>query len=554
MKKFSVQKTSLVLAALLAVAPMAATVTPAVAAENSMASAALSAAPGSVDPNVEQDSKAILQSVQKLKPGFISQQSIDNNSSLSFIAYMASNIKPVSSEKPAGIFDPEVPGSFATKDTDNNITKSAKVNDYFINSLFQKSSLPDLSEEDQGNLANIKFSLEVKTVSSDGKTNVELNDSTKPTADSAGKFVQSVLDMKNDPGSSLNLEYQFYAKDVNNPDSYQPLDSKYNITSKYVYQAPVFTKAVSANISSTTTPAQTGYSLSLYRNNLADDVRLYDAAGHEITSKVTGALSLASDIKDSKGQTVTDSIFTQPGEYQQQATINFKSILGKDNYEAALQKGGITVFVDGSTKPLKLNANTTGFDSANGVYTYTRKINVTGDPINKPQENKKPVISDVAVNGIVTVKDGAASSVAQLYDPNGNVIVDRALPARTSWITGQKRTINGVDYYQVSTEEYVKASQVYYKVKTEKSITVNVITGNIEYTKIPANVFRVTAGGFTSLWRVSDDGTSMIVKPDRFVPYHSDWKTAQIAVVDGQTFYQVSTNEWIRSENGNLIN
>ena len=540
MKKFSVQKTSLVLAALLAVAPMAATVTPAVAAENDILSTVPSAASGSVDPNEEQDNKAILQSVQKLKPGFISQQSIDNNSSLSFIAYMASNIKPVSSEKPAGIFDPEVPGSFAKKD--------AKVNDYFINSLFQKSSLPDLSEEDQGNLATIKFSLEVKTESSDGKTNVELNDSTKPTANSAGKFVQSVLDMKNDPGSSLNLEYQFYDQDG------KSLGDEAKITSKYVYQAPVFTKAVSANVSSTTTPAQTGYSLSLYRNNLADDVRLYDAAGHEITSKVTGALSLASDIKDSKGQTVTDSIFTQPGEYQQQATINFKSILGKDNYEAALQKGGITVFVDGSTKPLKLNANTTGFDAANGVYTYTRKINVTGDPINKPQENKKPVISDVAVNGIVTVKDGAASSVAQLYDPNGNVIVDRALPARTSWITGQKRTINGVDYYQVSTEEYVKASQVYYKVKTEKSITVNVITGNIEYTKIPANVFRVTAGGFTSLWRVSDDGTSMIVKPDRFVPYHSDWKTAQIAVVDGQTFYQVSTNEWIRSENGNLIN
>lgn len=539
MKKFSVQKTSLVLAALLAVAPMAATVTPAVATENDTVSTEEAPKSG------ETDNEAVKQSLQKLNNSFISQQSIDNNSSLSFIAYMASNIKPVSSEKPAGIFDPEVPGSFATKDTDNNITKSAKVNDYFINSLFQKSSLSSLSNEDQDNLAKVTFSLEVKTESSDGKTNVELNDSTKPTSDSEGEFVQSVLDMKKDPGSSLNLEYKFYDQKGNLLD---------NIISKYVYQAPVFTKAVSANISSTTTPAQTGYSLSLYRNNLADDVRLYDAAGHEITSKVTGALSLASDIKDSKGQTVTDSIFTQPGEYQQQATINFKSILGKDNYEAALQKGGITVFVDGNNKPLTLNANTTGFDAANGVYTYTRKINVTGDPINKPQENKKPVISDVAVNGIVTVKDGAASSVAQLYDPNGNVIVDRALPARTSWITGQKRTINGVDYYQVSTEEYVKASQVYYKVKTEKSITVNVITGNIEYTKIPANVFRVTAGGFTSLWRVSDDGTSMIVKPDRFVPYHSDWKTAQIAVVDGQTFYQVSTNEWIRSENGNLIN
>lgn len=545
MKKFSVQKTSLVLAALLAVAPMAATVTPAVAAENSMASAALSGASVSESPKEKPENEATTQSLQKLKSGFISQQSIDNNSSLSFIAYMASNIKPVSYDSKDEIFNPDIPGSFATKDTDNNITKSAKVNDYFINSLFQKSSLSSLSNEDQDNLANVTFSLEVKTESSDGKTNVELNDSTKPTSDSEGEFVQSILDMKKDPGSSLNLEYKFYDQKGNLLD---------NITSKYVYQAPVFTKAVSANISSTTTPAQTGYSLSLYRNNLADDVRLYDAAGHEITSKVTGALSLASDIKDSKGQTVTDSIFTQPGEYQQQATINFKSILGKDNYEAALQKGGITVFVDGSTKPLKLNAKTTGFDAATGVYTYTRKINVTGDPINKPQENKKPVISDVAVNGIVTVKDGAASSVAQLYDPNGNVIVDRALPARTSWITGQKRTINGVDYYQVSTEEYVKASQVYYKVKTEKSITVNVITGNIEYTKIPANVFRVTAGGFTSLWRVSDDGTSMIVKPDRFVPYHSDWKTAQIAVVDGQTFYQVSTNEWIRSENGNLIN
>ncbi len=543
MKKFSVQKTSLVLAALLAVAPMAATLTPVSAVEVNDGGQS-----GVIIPNSDTDKTEIINTLSKLKPGFISQQNIDDNSSLNYIAYMASSIKPVSPDNPAKIFDPEVPGSFATRKAGGAVTNSAKVNDYFINSLFQKSDLPDLSTENQDNLAKVKFSLTVYTESSDGKTITELNDSTKPNANSEGDFVQSVLDMKKDPGSSLNLEYQFY--DQNG----KSLGDEAKITSKYVYQAPVFTKAVSANISSTTTPAQTGDSLSLYRKNLADDVRLYDAAGHEITSKVTGALSLVSDIKDSKGQTVTDSIFTQPGEYQQQATINFKSILGKDNYEAALQKGGITVFVDGNNKPLKLNANSTGFDAATGVYTYTRKINVTGDPINKPQENKKPVISDVAVNGIVTVKDGAASSVAQLYDPNGNVIVDRALPARTSWITGKKRTINGVDYYQVSTEEYVKASLVDYKVKTEKSITVNVITGYIDYTKIPANVFRVTAGGFTSLWRVSNDGTSMIVKPDRFVPYHSDWKTAQIAVVDGQTFYQVSTNEWIRSENGNLIN
>ena len=543
MKKFSVQKTSLVLAALLAVAPMAATLTPVSAVEVNDGGQS-----GVIIPNSDTDKTEIINTLSKLKPGFISQQNIDDNSSLNYIAYMASNIKPVSPDNPAKIFDPEVPGSFATKNAGGAVINSVKANDYFINSFFQKSSLPDLSTENQDNLAKVTFSLKVYTESSDGKTITELNDSTKPNADSEGDFVQSVLDMKKDPGSSLNLEYQFY--DQNG----KSLGDEAKITSKYVYQAPVFTKAVSANISSTTTPAQTGDSLSLYRKNLADDVRLYDAAGHEITSKVTGALSLASDIKDSKGQTVTDSIFTQPGEYQQQATINFKSILGKDNYEVALQKGGITVFVDGNNKPLTLSANTTGFDAANGIYTYTRKIKVTGDPINKPQENKKPVISDVAVNGIVTVKDSVVSSVAQLYDPNGNVIVDRALPARTSWITGQKRTINGVDYYQVSTEEYVKASLVDYKVKTEKSITVNVITGYIDYTKIPANVFRVTAGGFTSLWRVSNDGTSMIVKPDRFVPYHSDWKTAQIAVVDGQTFYQVSTNEWIRSENGNLIN
>lgn len=543
MKKFSVQKTSLVLAALLAVAPMAATLTPVSAVEVNDGGQS-----GVIIPNSDTDKTEIINTLSKLKPGFISQQNIDDNSSLNYIAYMASSIKPVSPDNPAKIFDPEVPGSFATRKAGGAVINSVKANDYFINSLFQKSSLPDLSTENQDNLAKVTFSLKVYTESSDGKTITELNDSTKPNANSEGDFVQSVLDMKKDPGSSLNLEYQFY--DQNG----KSLGDEAKITSKYVYQAPVFTKAVSANISSTTTPAQTGDSLSLYRKNLADDVRLYDAAGHEITSKVTGALSLVSDIKDSKGQTVTDSIFTQPGEYQQQATINFKSILGKDNYEAALQKGGITVFVDGNNKPLTLSANTTGFDAANGIYTYTRKIKVTGDPINKPQENKKPVISDVAVNGIVTVKDSVASSVAQLYDPNGNVIVDRALPARTSWITGQKRTINGVDYYQVSTEEYVKASLVDYKVKTEKSITVNVITGYINYTKIPANVFRVTAGGFTSLWRVSNDGTSMIVKPDRFVPYHSDWKTAQIAVVDGQTFYQVSTNEWIRSENGNLIN
>lgn len=553
MSEISLKRGSLILAAMIAVAPMTFALTPVSAAEPEVATSSASPSSGSL--NESKDDETNSNVWQKLKNSFISQQDIDDYSSLNFIAYMAGNINPVNPDNPARVSDPEVSGAFANKNAEGKVTISAKVNDYFVNSLFQKSNLPDLSKEEQKNLSDIKFSLKVYTQSSDGKTITELNDSTKPNAGNEGKFVQSVQDMKKDPGSSLNLEYQFY--DQNG----KSLGTNATITSKYVYQAPVFTKAVSANISSATTPAQTGDSLSLYRNNLLDDVRIYDAVGHEITPQVTGALSLASEIKDNKGQTVTDSIFTQPGEYQQQATINFKNILGgaannnkMSNYEVALKNGGITVFINGNNKPLTLKDDTMDFNAQSGIYTYTRKIKVTGDPINKPQENKKPIISDESVNGIVTVNDSVTSSVAQLYDPNGNVIIDRALPARTSWITGKKRNINGVDYYQVSTEEYVKASRVQYKVKTEKSINVGVITGYINYTNIPSNVFRVNAGGFTSLWRISNDGKSMIVKPDRFVPYKSDWKTAKIAIVGGQTFYQVSTNEWIRSENGYLVN
>lgn len=67
-----------------------------------------------------------------------------------------------------------------------------------------------------------------------------------------------------------------------------------------------------------------------------------------------------------------------------------------------------------------------------------------------------------------------------------------------------------------------------------------------------ANVFQVTEPQ-AYLWAISADGQRLNQKPDRLLVTGSSWKTGQKLVVDGATFYQVSTNEWVKETKGYLV-
>ncbi|WP_057765256.1 SLAP domain-containing protein [Companilactobacillus tucceti] len=126
-------------------------------------------------------------------------------------------------------------------------------------------------------------------------------------------------------------------------------------------------------------------------------------------------------------------------------------------------------------------------------------------------------------NNSTTLKDQKAAtttSVVKLYDANGKLITNRGLNVNTAWKSDAIYNFNGVMYYRVSTDEYVKASDVY--IYTDKIANIKVNDGQngdlVDY-----------LGGDL----------------DRKLKSGSEWKTDRIALINGKEYYRVSTDEFI---------
>jgi len=57
-----------------------------------------------------------------------------------------------------------------------------------------------------------------------------------------------------------------------------------------------------------------------------------------------------------------------------------------------------------------------------------------------------------------TIATVTTPSIARLYTNNGSMVGNRALAHNTAWLVGKIININGETFYQVSTNEYLKAS------------------------------------------------------------------------------------------------
>ena len=158
---------------------------------------------------------------------------------------------------------------------------------------------------------------------------------------------------------------------------------------------------------------------------------------------------------------------------------------------------------------------------------------------------------DEKVNGVVTVNTSDITT-APLYDEAGNVIVDRSLPNKSRWQTDIKRTVyaNGQVFYRVSTHEYIKADQVTFTANDASNSSDSTIKGDVVVTP-SEGVFTMDNLG-ALLWSKSDDN-SMTVIADRYLPGQSAWRADKKAVVNGNTFYRVSTNEWVKADKGTFV-
>ncbi len=187
-------------------------------------------------------------------------------------------------------------------------------------------------------------------------------------------------------------------------------------------------------------------------------------------------------------------------------------------------------------------------DKLNNSVTLTRTINVGLDNY-----------TDTSVNGVVTtpvVDMGNDTIVTHLYDGKGNKISGRALAQGTDWFTDTKRVNNngGEVMYRVSTNEWVKASDVSYADKTTDTDDNNTSDGSglTNVTALPANSTVSLAGpaGFVySLYSL--DGTTAT----RGLAGDSSWVADETATdANGNTYYRVSTDEWIMQGTGVTLN
>ncbi|WP_125591250.1 SLAP domain-containing protein [Companilactobacillus jidongensis] len=113
------------------------------------------------------------------------------------------------------------------------------------------------------------------------------------------------------------------------------------------------------------------------------------------------------------------------------------------------------------------------------------------------------------------------TKIVSLFDKNGELVTNRALGINTGWYSDEEYTLDGVMYYRVSTNEFAKSSDVYVYIAQDPTFV------------------RVYNNENGDLINYADSALNRSLKPS------SEWRTDRIAIIDGQDYYRVATNEFV---------
>ena len=133
---------------------------------------------------------------------------------------------------------------------------------------------------------------------------------------------------------------------------------------------------------------------------------------------------------------------------------------------------------------------------------------------------------------VATVKAGVT---AQLYNSNGAWVTNRALAPNTKWRVGTITNIAGETMYQVATNEYLKASDSTLTGQPQQPATTSLVAtvGNND----APMYFTATKGDpahYTTL------------------PAHSAWRVGRVVTNGKDTYYEVSTGDFIKATDSTL--
>ncbi len=296
------------------------------------------------------------------------------------------------------------------------------------------------------------------------------------------------------------------------------------------------------------------YGLSNSFVNANGVIRNYN--GEDITDSAykAGAI-VVNSLRDSNGHVagqngaIVNGNFAKPGKYYQNIVIHLPNagvkVPGNDWNAAA--NGGL-ISVNGQV-PSLTNADANVYLVTASKTTVNGQNYRVGDLILKRTVNvdvNQGAFKTDKINGKVTVNmnDGMA---AQVYDENGKQVLGRALPNKSAWKTVEKRTYykDGQVFYQVSTNEYVRAQDVTFTSNSSSSNSSDQLSGKVNVTKYPEKVITLDNRYLAGVYAINEDGQGMHQVIGRYLPAGSAWKNQGTAEVNGNLFYQVSTNEWV---------
>ncbi len=386
---------------------------------------------------------------------------------------------------------------------------------------------------------HVKYSLTYTVTYANGRTEQKY---------STWELATAVKDLQKN-GGSLTAHYQFFnTYDNSLIGSADPV---------VTFKPQSLSKATFVTVNDTTVPNGTSVDTFNSRGAIADNGgKVLNEKGENVISSLDtwqfgiNPLKYDAVAGEKAGDVVPAGTTLKEGTYTQELKFNPVKMFGSEDSATAADNAGRISFNGQSLADIKANKVAGMSYSADGWVTITRKVTV-----GKPGVTDAPYKAET-VDGIVTVttKEGTA---AQVYDQAGNPVYSRALAPGSRWVTGQKRTLlkNGKVYYQVSTNEFLSADDVSYAAKSASDS--EHLKGAVKVTQIGNKVFTIAEGNYGYVWAKDDDNNGMHLVKSRFLAPNSKWQSgakANMTDSNGNTheFYQVSTNEWIDGSVGSI--
>ncbi|KRK79089.1 hypothetical protein FD03_GL001452 [Companilactobacillus nodensis DSM 19682 = JCM 14932 = NBRC 107160] len=247
-------------------------------------------------------------------------------------------------------------------------------------------------------------------------------------------------------------------------------------------------------------------------------------------------------VKTDKDQTGTYGSYislTAPEGYELSNVVDRGFTLKKDGYERTVyvtkrNVSYVITFVDqetGRTIGITTGEGADGDDvtlTAPDGYSFLNADDMQMT-INKDNPNKSIEVAPNTSDFMGTITTYPNKGYTDLYSNKGTLLDDVVVSSNSSWITDKKVYINGVKYYRVATNQYIKASDAYLYTPISKIAQIN--------GKTNAKVY---------------DSKGTLIN-DRALATNSAWKADKAARINGEKMYRVATNEWVKDSDVSLL-